>query len=63
MNREKNFNFNIWDIDVRISEVAEESKMLKQGDLQMVAGGKMNNKFLAPFTCRFIVINQYGYYH
>lgn len=60
MNREKNFSFNIWDIDVRVSEVAEESKMLEQGDLQMIAGGKMNNKFLAPSLAALSLLTSMG---
>ncbi len=60
MNREKNFSFNIWDIDRRIFEMAEEPKILKQGDLQMVAGGKINNKFISSSLASLVMLTSAG---
>ena len=34
--------------------------MLEQGDLQMIAGGKMNNKFLAPSLAALSLLTSMG---
>ena len=60
MNREKNFSFNICNIDRHIFEMAEEPKILKQGDLQMVAGGKINNKFISSSLASLVMLTSAG---
>ncbi len=46
MKKETNFKFNIIDVEKQIFEMAE-SRQLEDRALEMIAGGKMNNRFLA----------------
>lgn len=56
MNREKELDFNIWDISRHISEISEKTKTLKQEDLQMVTGGKVNNKFISCYLASLLIL-------
>lgn len=60
MNKEKTFNFNILDIDNRIFEMADKPKTLEQEDLQMVAGGKINNKFVSGSLASLLILTNAG---
>lgn len=60
MNKEKEFDFNIWDVDRHIFEVRENFKKLEEGNLQMIAGGKINNKFIAGSLASLAILISAG---
>jgi len=60
LNKEKEFNFNIWDIDKHIFEMEKNSKKLKEEDLQMISGGKINNKFISGSLASIAILTGTG---
>ncbi len=59
MYKERNFKFNICDIEKQIFEMSE-SRKLEERDLEIIAGGKMNNKFLASSLASLAILTSTG---